>query len=174
MKSSKVIIPVVIVSVLIIVLGVFWIQQKSKEKDILVSQEVVKEADLPLKALKVTEGLVAEDIKEQGRNFQLRLVAEVGADPKTVYNTLVDFEHLQGLIPDCTKLKVVETEGNKTVVYMRRFILFMGKELGGDLEYILHPDELKCNVCDPFSILLCNFSNGNRQSQHSRRCRFPN
>jgi len=146
MKSSKVIIPVVIISVLAIVLGVFWIQQKSKEKDVLVSQEVIKEADLPLKELKVTEGLVSEEITELGRNFQLRLVAEVSADPKVVYNTLVDFDQLQGLIPDCTKLKVVETEGNKTVIYMRRFILFMGKELGGDLEYMLHPEELKFEV----------------------------
>jgi carbon monoxide dehydrogenase subunit G len=73
----------------------------------------------------------------------MRLVAEVNADPRVVYDTLVDFEHLKELIPDCTKFEVVETEGNRTVVYQKRFILFMGKEMGGNLEYTLYPDELK-------------------------------
>ena len=65
------------------------------------------------------------------------------ADPRAVYDTLVDFEHLKELIPDCTKFEVVETEGNRTVVYQKRFILFMGKEMGGNVEYTLYPEDLK-------------------------------
>ena len=38
---------------------------------------------------------------------------------------------------------LAESEGIKTVVYMKRFILFMGKEMGGNLEYVLHPEEMK-------------------------------
>jgi len=141
MKSKKVLIPVILLVVLMIALGLFWAKQKAEEREVLVSQEVIPEKEEPKKA--VTEGLVTEDLKEEGRNFQLRLVAEVKADPRTVYDTLVDFEHLKELIPDCTKFEVVETEGNRTVVYQKRFILFMGKEMGGNLEYTLYPEELK-------------------------------
>jgi carbon monoxide dehydrogenase subunit G len=141
MKSKKVLIPVILLVLLMIALGLFWAKQKSEEREVLVSQEVIPEKEEPKKA--VTEGLVTEDLKEEGRNFQLRLVAEVKADPRTVYDTLVDFEHLKELIPDCTKFEVVETEGNRTVVYQKRFILFMGKEMGGNLEYTLYPEELK-------------------------------
>lgn len=142
MKSKKVLIPVVVLVVLLVAVCVFWAMQKSKEREIIVSEEVIPaEEQQPEKA--VTEGLVAEDLKEEGRNFQLRLVAEVNADPRTVFDTLVDFEHLEDLIPDCTKFEVVETEGNRTVVYQKRFILFMGKEMGGNVEYTLYPEELK-------------------------------
>jgi carbon monoxide dehydrogenase subunit G len=141
MKSKKVLIPVILLVALMIALGLFWAKQKSEEREVLVSQEVIPAKGEPKKA--VTEGLVTEDLKEEGRNFQLRLVAEVKADPRTVYDTLVDFEHLQELIPDCTKFEVVETEGNRTVVYQKRFILFMGKEMGGNVEYTLYPEELK-------------------------------
>lgn len=141
--SKKVLIPLGIIVVLVIVAGVFWSQQKSKEREVLVSEELIKE-EKPVEAPKiVTEGLVTEELEEKGRNFQLKLVAEVDASPQTVYDTLVDFEQLKDLIPDCTKLEVVETEGNRTVVYMKRFILFMGKEMGGNLEYRMYPDERK-------------------------------
>jgi carbon monoxide dehydrogenase subunit G len=141
MKSKKLLIPVILLVALMIALGLFWAKQKSEEKEVLVSQEVIPAKEEPKKA--VTEGLVTEDLKEEGRNFQLRLVAEVKADPRTVYDTLVDFEHLKELIPDCTKFEVVETEGNRTVVYQKRFILFMGKEMGGNVEYTVYPEELK-------------------------------
>jgi carbon monoxide dehydrogenase subunit G len=126
---------------LIIALGLFWAKQKSEEKEVLVSQEVIPAKEEPKKA--VTKGLVTEELKEEGRNFQLRLVAEVKADPRTVYDTLVDFEHLKELIPDCTKFEVVETEGNRTVIYQKRFILFMGKEMGGNVAYTLYPEDMK-------------------------------
>ena len=127
MKSKKVLIPVILLVVLMIALGLFWAKQKSEEREVLVSQEVIPAKEEPKKV--VSEGLVNGELKEEGRNFQLRLVAEVKADPRTVYDTLVDFEHLKELIPDCTKFEVVETEGNRTVVYQKRFILFMGKEM---------------------------------------------
>ena len=142
MKSKKAFIPVAVLLVLVIAVGIFWVRQKSKEREVIVSEEVIPaKGQQPEKA--VTEGLVDEDLKETGRNFQLRLVAEVNADPRTVYDTLVDFEHLKELIPDCTKFEVVETEGNRTVVYQKRFILFMGKEMGGNVAYTLYPEELK-------------------------------
>ncbi len=141
--SKKVWIPLGIVVVLVIVAGVFWFQQKTREKEVLVSQELLP-AEVPVQTPQaVTEGLVVEELEEKGRNFQLRLVAEVDASPQVVYSTLVDFEQLKNLIPDCTKLEVVETEGNRTVVYMKRFILFMGKEMGGNLEYTMYPEEKK-------------------------------
>ena len=141
MKSKKVWIPVILLLVLAVALGLFWAKQKSEEREVLVSQEVIPAAQKPQKA--ITEGLVKEELKEEGRNFQLRLVAEVKAAPRTVYDTLVDFQNLKELIPDCTKFEVVETEGNRTVVYQKRFILFMGKEMGGNVEYTLYPEELK-------------------------------
>ena len=141
--SKKVLIPLGIIVVVVIVAGVFWFQQKSREREVIVSQELIKE-EQPAEAPKtVTEGLVTEELEEKGRNFQLRLVAEVDASPQVVYNTLVDFEQLKDLIPDCTKLEVVESEGNRRVVYQKRFILFMGKEMGGNVEYTLYPEELK-------------------------------
>ena len=109
MKSKKVLIPVLLLVALIVALGLFWAKQKSEEREVLVSQEVIPEKEEPKKA--VTKGLVNEELKEEGRNFQLRLVAEVKADPRSVYDTLVDFEHLKELIPDCTKFEVVEAEG---------------------------------------------------------------
>jgi carbon monoxide dehydrogenase subunit G len=141
MKSKKVLIPVILLVALMVAMGLFWAKQKSEEREVLVSQEVIPEKEVPKTA--VTEGLVAEDLKEEGRNFQLRLVAEVKADPRTVYDTLVDFENLKELIPDCTKFEVVETEGNRTVIYQKRFILFMGKEMGGNVEYTLYPEDMK-------------------------------
>ncbi len=144
--SKKVLVPLAMVGILAVVVVVFWARQKSKEAEVLVSQEVIKvEEEKPAEkpAKPPTKGLVSEELQEKGRNFQLRLVADVHASPKTVYDTLVDFEQLKDLIPDCTKLEVVESEGNKTVVYMKRFILFMGKEMGGNLEYVLHPDEMR-------------------------------
>lgn len=141
MTSKKVLIPVILLVILAVALGLFWAKQKSEEREVLISQEVIPVKEKPKKA--VSEGLVNEELKEEGRNFQMRLVAEVNADPRVVYDTLVDFEHLKELIPDCTKFEVVETEGNRTVVYQKRFILFMGKEMGGNLEYTLYPDELK-------------------------------
>jgi carbon monoxide dehydrogenase subunit G len=141
MKSKKVLIPVLLLVVLLVALGLFWAKQKSEEREVLVSQEVIPQKEEPKKA--VTKGLVTEDLKEEGRNFQLRLAAEVKADPRAVYDTLVDFEHLKELIPDCTKFEVVETEGNRTVIYQKRFILFMGKEMGGNVEYTLYPEDMK-------------------------------
>jgi len=141
MKSKKVLIPVLLLVALTVALGLFWAKQKSEEREVLVSQEVIAEKEAPKKA--VTKGLVTEELKEEGRNFKLRLVAEVKADPRAVYDTLVDFEHLKDLIPDCTKFEVVETEGNRTVVYQKRFILFMGKEMGGNVEYTLYPEDLR-------------------------------
>ncbi len=141
MKSKKVLIPAILFVILAVAVGLFWAKQKSEEREVLVSQEVIPAKEEPKKV--VSEGLVIGELKEEGRNFQLRLVAEVKADPRTVYDTLVDFEHLKDLIPDCTKFEVVETEGNRTVIYQKRFILFMGKEMGGNLEYTLYPDELK-------------------------------
>jgi len=141
MKSKKVFIPALLLVALMVALGLFWAKQKSEEREVLVSQEVIPAKEAPKKA--VTEGLVTEDLKEQGRNFQLRLVAEVKADPRAVYDTLVDFENLKELIPDCTKFEVVETEGNRTVIYQKRFILFMGKEMGGNVEYTLYPEDMK-------------------------------
>ena len=141
MKSKKVLIPVLLLVAMIVALGLFWAKQKSEEREVLVSQEVIPEKEEPKKA--VTKGLVNEELKEEGRNFQLRLVAEVKADPRSVYDTLVDFEHLKELIPDCTKFEVVEAEGNRTVVYQKRFILFMGKEMGGNVEYTLYPEDMK-------------------------------
>jgi ribosome-associated toxin RatA of RatAB toxin-antitoxin module len=141
MKSKKVLIPVVLLLVLAVALGLFWAKQKSEEREVLVSQEVIPAKEEPKKP--VTEGLVAEEIKEEGRNFQLKLVAEVKADPRTLYDTLVDFENLIELIPDCTKFEVVESEGNRRVIYQKRFILFMGKEMGGNVEYTLYPEDLK-------------------------------
>jgi carbon monoxide dehydrogenase subunit G len=141
MKSMKVLIPVILLVGLAVALGLFWAKQKSEEREVLVSQEVIPAKEEPKKA--VSEGLVDEELKEEGRNFQMKLVAEVNAEPRTVYDTLVDFEHLKELIPDCTKFEVVETEGNRTIVYQKRFILFMGKEMGGNLEYTLYPEELK-------------------------------
>ena len=144
MTSKKVLIPVILLVILAVALGLFWAKQKSEEREVLISQEVIPAKEKPKKA--VSEGLVNEELKEEGRNFQMRLVAEVNADPRAVYDTLVDFEHLKELIPDCTKFEVVETEGNRTVVYQKRFILFMGKEMGGNLEYTLYPDELKFQI----------------------------
>jgi len=141
MKSKKVLIPVLLLVTLMVALGLFWAKQKSEEREVLVSQEVIPEKEAPKKA--TAKGLVTEELKEEGRNFQLRLVAEVKADPRAVYDTLVDFENLKELIPDCTKFEVVETEGNRTVVYQKRFILFMGKEMGGNVEYTLYPDDLR-------------------------------
>ncbi len=139
--SKNVMIPVLIIVALAIAVGALLLRQKSKESGVLVSQEVIKEEGTP--ARKVSEGLLKEEVKEQGRNFQLHLVAEIKSSPKTVYEVLVDYENLKDLIPDCTQLKVLETEGNKTLVYMKRFILFMGKEQGGNLEYLAYPEELK-------------------------------
>ena len=141
--NKKVLIPLGVILVLVIVAGVFWIQQKSREQEVLVSQELIKEETPAKTPTAVTEGLVIEELTEKGRNFQLRLVADVDAAPRTVYSTLVDFEQLKDLIPDCTKLEVVETEGSHAVVYMKRFILFMGKEMGGNLEYTMYPEEMK-------------------------------
>ena len=90
--------------------------------------------------------MVDGELLYKGRNLLLKLVADLQADPLTVYNTLVDFDQVKDLIPDCTKLEVVETEGNRRVVYMKRFILFMGKEMGGKLEYTLYPEQLKFEV----------------------------
>ena len=143
MTQKKVFIPIVIVAVLGIALGLFWMRLKSKEREVLVSQEVVQEESFSRPPGTPTEGLLKEEIKEEGRNFQLRLVAEVNAAPRELYQTLLDFEQMKDLIPDCTKLEVVEREGDRTVVYMKRFILFMGKEMGGNLEYTAHPEELK-------------------------------
>ncbi len=141
MKSKKVFIPVVLLVVLVVALGVFWVRRKSKEREVLVSQEVIQHEPGSKKV--ISEGLVTGELKETGRDFQLKLVAEVRAEPQTVYSTLVDFDQLKDLIPDCTKLEVVKTEGNRIVVYMKRFILFMGKEMGGTLEYTLYPEQLK-------------------------------
>lgn len=144
MKSKKVLIPLTLLVVVILVVSVLWVRQKAKEREVLVSEELIHEKQ---EGKKVTgEGLVSGELTEEGRNFQLRLVAEVRADPRTVYDTLVDFDHLKDLIPDCTKLEVVESKENRAVVYMKRFILFMGKEMGGNLEYTLHPDQLKFEV----------------------------
>jgi carbon monoxide dehydrogenase subunit G len=143
--NKKVMIPVFVLAILAVLAALFWFQQKSEEREVLVSQEVIKEeaAGGTQSKKPVSEGLVTEEIEEQGRNFQLHLVAEVDAEPQVVYDTLVDFETLKDLIPDCTKLEVVETKGNKTIVYMKRFILFMGKEMGGNLEYTLYPENRK-------------------------------
>jgi carbon monoxide dehydrogenase subunit G/nitrogen fixation-related uncharacterized protein len=140
--SKKVWIPVGLLVVLLIVLGLFWAKQKAEEKEVLVSQEVIPEEAEETKKV-VSEDLVRGELKEEGRNFQMKLVAEVKAPPRAVYETLVDFEHLIELIPDCTKFDVVETEGNRTVIYQKRFILFMGKEMGGNVAYTLEPEEMK-------------------------------
>jgi ribosome-associated toxin RatA of RatAB toxin-antitoxin module len=144
MKSKKVFIPLTLLVVLALVVSVFWARRKAREREVLVSAEVIHDKK---QAKEITaEGLVSGELREEGRNFQLRLVAEVHADPRTVYHTLVDFDHLKDLIPDCTKLEVVESAANRTVVYMKRFVLFMGKEMGGKLEYTLHPEQLKFEV----------------------------
>jgi ribosome-associated toxin RatA of RatAB toxin-antitoxin module len=141
MKRKKVLIPVLVLAAAVMGLFVLWMQRKAVEREVLVPQEVVRQ---PVPSAGAPSGdLVSEELKEEGRNFQLHLVAEIRADPRMVYATLVDFEHLKELIPDCTQLDVVESSGNKRVVYMKRFILFMGKEMGGNVEYTLYPEEMK-------------------------------
>jgi ribosome-associated toxin RatA of RatAB toxin-antitoxin module len=141
MKSKKLGVIIGIVAVLAIVIGIFIVRYKMKEREVIVSEEVVKEK-AEGKATSSKE-LVTEELKEEGRNFQLKLVADVKADPKRVYDTLTDFDNFKNLVPDCTHVEVVESQGNRKVIYMKRFILFMGKEMGGNLEYTLHPEELK-------------------------------
>jgi len=129
-----------IVTAAVVVFGLYA-RYKVEQRGVIVSQEVVRAKGEHTDT--ASQDLVSQELKEEGRNFQLRLVAEVHAEPRRVYDTLVDFDNLKSLIPDCTHLEVVESQGNKRIVYMKRFILFMGKEMGGNLEYTLHPEELK-------------------------------
>ena len=96
--NKKVLIPVIIIGILIVAVGVFMLKQKAEEKDVLISQEVIKEEVKPER--KISEGLVDEEITEQGRNFQLHLVAEVEAEPQRVFDVLVDYENLKEELGD--------------------------------------------------------------------------
>ncbi len=64
MKSKKVLIPVILLVVLMIALGLFWAKQKSEEREVLVSQEVIPAKEEPKKV--VSEGLVNGELKEEG------------------------------------------------------------------------------------------------------------
>lgn len=100
------------------------------------------------RAVRFKEGatLIGEKIEGKGRQLSLTFSAEVDVSPEELYHLFVDFPSWREFVPDISYVKVVDKRGNTRIVEMRRYILFLGRELGGKLEYTLHPNKLEVEM----------------------------
>ena len=84
----------------------------------------------------------SEEIIDAEDGFTMKMAKVISPAPDQAYMILTDFNHFTEFMPHCSAAKVLETEGNKTIIETSRFIKFLGKNLAGKLEYHLFPNKI--------------------------------